>query len=127
MQGGELAFFHLGRDFWPLLDRFVEELYGEDVTDSIGREVSEEPVRPVNVLQHAFGVAFGGYAKVLFHLRVPGGGKVQDGEFVLDKGNLKLEAQKDVQIIGDLVGLDSDARRLEHVDRAVECFEIYST
>src|SRR2546426_1023707 len=59
-------------------------------------------------------------AEVLLHLRVEELRHVGDGEPVVDQLLLELEAQDDVEVIGDLVRIDADQRRLHAVDRTPE-------
>ena len=58
--------------------------------------------------------------EVLVHPRAPGAGQVLRLQPVVDQILLQLEAQDDVHVVGDLVGVDADQRRVHLVDRAVE-------
>src|SRR5918997_6167983 len=108
-EGGEFAFFHLVGDLGMRLYRLVEELDGEDVADGVRREVPEEAVRPVDILQHALGVVLWCNAEVLLRSGVPGSGEISYGEGAFEEGDLELEAQEDVQVVGGLVCLDPDS------------------
>ena len=39
---------------------------------------------------------------------IPGGGEVADLELTGDEGGFKLEAEQDMEVVGNLVGLDAD-------------------
>jgi hypothetical protein len=98
----ELAAFHLGWDLRPVPDGRLEDLDGEDVACGVGREVAEEAEGPVGVLENARYVGLGREAQVLPGLRVPRVGQVGDGEATLEEGDLELEAQKNVEVVGEL-------------------------
>ena len=51
-------------------------------------------------------------------------GRSSSGELAGEDLLLQLEAQDDVQVVGRLVGLDADERRLHLVDRPVEVVEL---
>ena len=51
-------------------------------------------------------------AEVVLHPRVPRLGQVVERQSARDELLLELEAQDDVQVVGHLVGLDADERRL---------------
>ena len=57
------------------------------------------------------------------HLVRPRRGQVGRVERALDELELELEAQDDVQRVGQLVGLDADERRRDDVDRLQEVLE----
>ena len=50
-------------------------------------------------------------------------GRSSTREVAAHERELQLEAQEDVQVVGDLVGLDSDERRLDQVGGAHERVE----
>ena len=98
----------------------LPQLAGDQVAERVGREVADQPGRPVHVLEHALGVVGHVEPEVLLQPGVPGLGQIGDLEPVLDQLLLELEAQHDVQPVGHLVGLDPDERALDPVHRAVE-------
>ena len=51
-------------------------------------------------------------------------GRSLERDRLRDQFLLELEAQDDVQVVGRLVGLDADQRRLDPVDRAVEALQL---
>ena len=74
----------------------------------------------MHVLEDAARVVGNLDSQVVGHARVPGPGEILDGEAVLDQVLLQLEAQDDVHVVGDLVGIDADQRRVHLVHRPVE-------
>ncbi len=74
----------------------------------------------MHVLHHALGIVGRGEPEVIAHLVVPGRRQVGDRQAVFGQGDLEVEAQHDVQVVGRLVGLDPDQRRFDLVDGAVE-------
>ena len=79
----------------------------------------------MDVLQHAVGVAFGDDAEQRPRFLPPGIGQVVHLQVAVDHAALQREAQQDVQVVGHLVGLDADERRLHGVDRAVEPIQVH--
>ena len=77
----------------------------------------------MHVLKHAEAVVGRLDADERAHALVPGVGQVADREGSAHQRELELEAQEDVQVIGDLVGLDADQRRLDQVGGAHELIE----
>ena len=59
----------------------------------------------------------------LLEARVPGVGKVGDGEPAREELLLELEAEDDVEAVARLVGVDADERAANAVDRAMELLE----
>ena len=78
----------------------------------------------MDILQHAVGVVGHLDAQVLAHAGVPGLGQVGEAQLAFHDFLLQLEAQDDVQVVGGLVGLHADERRLDLVDGAVEALRI---
>ena len=74
----------------------------------------------MDVLEDSLGVAGHLEPQILGDARVPGLREVGELEPVLEDLELELEPQHDVQVVGDLVGLDPDQRRLDLVRRPVE-------
>ncbi len=86
----------------------LPELARDQVAERVGREVADQPGRPVHVLEHAVGVVGHLEPEVLPEPRVPRLGQIGDRQPALDQLLLELEAQDDVQAVGRLVGLDPD-------------------
>ena len=74
----------------------------------------------MNVLQRAFAVVGDVETKVRLEARVPCLRYVFDLERPFQQLVLQLEAEQDMHVVRDLVGLDADERGLRFVDRAVE-------
>ena len=74
----------------------------------------------MRVLQAAARVVRHRNLEELLEARVPRRGQIGHGQFARDQLLLDLEAQDDVQIVGRLVGLDADVRRLHAVDQQPE-------
>ena len=66
----------------------------------------------MNVLEHASRVVGDVDAEVLVHLGVPGLRQVAQLDVAGQDVLLELEAQDDVHVVGHLVRLDADERRL---------------
>ena len=96
----------------------LPELRRDQAAERVAREVAERAARPVHVLQDAAGVVGDLDAEQPAHAVVPRGGQVGDLERALDQRDLELEAQDDVQRVGERVGRDADQRRLDRGDRA---------
>ena len=101
----------------------LEELRRVERSERVGREVADQPGRPVHVLQHAHAVVRRNDADERAHALVPGGRQIVDRQVASHQRELELEAQEDVQVVGDLVGLDADQRRLDEVGGAHELLE----
>jgi hypothetical protein len=86
----------------------LPELAGDHVAKRVRREVAERPGGPVDVLEHAVGVVGDLDPKHLLRLRPPSLGKIGRREALLDELQLQLEAQRDVEVVGDLIRLDPD-------------------
>ena len=77
----------------------------------------------MDVLEAARGVVGGLDPQELLHLRVPGMRQVAGTEGAVHEGGLELEAQDDVERVGDLVGVHADEGGLDLVERPVEVLE----
>src|SRR4051794_32088164 len=108
---------HVGGDSFP-------DLGGDQVAERVGREVADGAARPVHVLQHAFGVARHVDAEVLPHAAVPLVRQLFERELLGEHRLLELEAEDDVQVVGRLVRLDADQRRLHDVHLAVPALDV---
>ena len=86
-------------------------------------EVADQAGRPVDVLQHA-DASFGTSMPTSVRMRsFQAAGRSSTLEIAAHQRELQLEAQEDVQVVGDLVGLDADQRRLDQVGGAHERVE----
>ena len=97
----------------------LPDLGGDQVAERVGREVADRAARPVDVLQHALGVVRHVDPQVVVHPAVPLLGQLLERELVVEHRLLELEAEDDVQVVGRLVRLDPDQRRLDEVGLAV--------
>src|SRR5689334_21520235 len=77
----------------------------------------------MHVLQHSLCIVLRNDAERGLHSGIPCVWKVGQDETTFDEVALELEAQQNMQIVGDLIGLNSDERRLHPVDRAIEGFQ----
>src|SRR3954451_5228835 len=101
--GGEI-----GLDVGQVVAKRAAELRGHQVADRVRREVADRPRAPVDVLQHALQDRRDLEPEQPVRRLVPRVGKVADREPPLHERQLELEAQRDVQVVGGLVGLDAD-------------------
>ena len=92
-----------------LLDGRRVELGGEYVSDRITLESAADTTRiPMNVLQHAAAVVGRSDAKVGAQALLPRLGEIPDGKLALEQRDLEIEAQHDVEVVGDLIGIGAD-------------------
>src|SRR6185437_10271407 len=91
LAGGELVL-----EISEILVCALPQLPGDEVAQRIGGEVTDQPGRPMHVLQHAVEVTFDGNPEVLLKPAVPCLGQVAHGECPVDEPLLELEAQDDV-------------------------------
>jgi hypothetical protein len=78
----------------------------------------------VGVLQYAERLVLGNEAQILIHLRVPRFREVGDSEAVLEEIHLELEAQEDMEVVGELVRLCPYLRRPDGVDGPVDGLDV---
>src|SRR5829696_5598901 len=97
----------------------LPKLAGDDGAERVGGEVADHADRPMHVLEHADGIVRRLDAEVLLHPLVPDLRQVSEIEGAGQELLLELEAEDDVEVVGRLVRLDPDQRRLDPVDRAV--------
>ncbi len=100
--------------------RGASEVGGVEIAEAVGREIAEDAHAPVDVLEAAFGVVLHGESEEGLEAAVPLGGDIGEGELAGEDGAFQLEAEEDVQVVGDLVGLDADVAALGLVHRGVE-------
>jgi len=67
----------------------------------------------VDVLEAATGVVGDFEAEEFFEEFVPRGGEVANGEIPFKELGFKFKAEKDVEIVSDLVGFDADKGALD--------------
>ena len=89
----------------------LPQLRGDQAAERVAGEVAEAAGAPVHVLQAAERVGGNLDAEQAAHPLAPRAGQVGDGELAVDQRELELEAQDDVQRIGERVGGDADQRR----------------
>ena len=94
----------------------VEELGGIEVAEDIGGEVSDEPKRPMNILEASFGIVGRGDVQVVVHLLVPDGRDVFHFQRAFNEGFFHFKPEDDVEAIGDFIGFDPDERGADLVD-----------
>ena len=78
----------------------------------------------MHVLEDATGVVGHVDAEQVAHLRVPGLGEIVERERARDRLLLELEAEDDVERVGDLVRVDADQPRRDAVDAAVPRLQV---
>src|SRR5580698_6767343 len=100
-----------------------EELRGVKIAERIGGEVADHSARPVNVLQYAQGIVWDVECEKLLHFGIPGTRQIFDSDLAFEQGHFDFESQNNVQVVGDLVGLHANERRVHDVDGAVETIE----
>src|SRR5262245_39155069 len=99
-----------------------KELHGEEIPKSISREVANESIRPMHVLENSLRVVGGNDTERCLHPRIPGLGQVGQGKPPFDKIALQLKAEQNVEIVGYLIGFYANQGWLYAVDRAIERF-----
>ena len=103
------------------------ELNGVEISERVRREITEGAERPVHVLQHAFRIVGGDDAQVFLHFLVPDPRQVFRARPAFNEILLDFEPEHDVEIVGELIGLDSNQRRLYAIDGRVELFPVEGT
>ncbi len=66
----------------------------------------------MDILQDAPGIVWRDDPQVFLHFGIPGLRQILDGDRSFHHADLELQAQHDVQVVGGLIGLDADERRL---------------
>jgi hypothetical protein len=69
----------------------------------------------VDVLEAATGVIGDFEAEEFFEEFVPSGGEVANGEITFKELGFQFEAQKDMEIVSNLVGFDADKGALDSI------------
>src|SRR4029077_10380553 len=119
----ELAALELGVEIAKLVLRTLPELDADPAPERVRGEVAEVRVCPVDVLEHAVEDPGRLDAQVVAELRVERLRQVGGSDLPREHLPLELEAEDDVQRIGDLVGVHADQARRDAVDRAMEVLE----
>ena len=101
----------------------AEELCGVNVSQRVGWEVPEETGAPVDVLQAALRVVRGLTPSVSWYFWFQAAGRSAVGQVAAEQSLFELETDDDVQVIGDLVGLNPDQAGADVVDRGQELVE----
>src|SRR4029079_16773230 len=98
-----------------------EELRGEDVPQRVTLELTpDQPVIPVNVLEHAVGVVGHPHSHRGLEALTPRLREIPHGELPLEEIELQIEAENDVEAVRGFVGVGADERSLHAVDGAIE-------
>ena len=84
--------------------------------EGVSREITDQPERPMGILQATARVVRDRNLEQFLKAGVPRPGQIGHGQFSRDKPLLDLKAEDDVEIISRLVGLYPDMRRLYAVD-----------
>src|SRR3954451_6894003 len=124
-QSGEAAGRDVGLDVGQLGRERAPQLGGHQVAERVRREVADHPRAPVNVLQDAVEQVRDLEAEQPVRRLVPRLRQVLDLEPALDQRQLQLVAQRDVEVVRRLVGLDPDQAQLDAVDAAVELVGVH--
>ena len=90
----------------------LHQLGADQIADRVAGEDAEAHVRPVDVLQRAHLVVGHLEAEVGLDASAPRLGQIPHPELALEHLVLQLEAEQHVHVVGDLVRLDTDQRRV---------------
>ncbi len=101
----------------------VEKLGGVKGAQGVGGEIAEAAEGPMHILEAAQAVIGHFQTHVLLEDLVPGCGDVAHGQIAADDRLLDLEAQHDVQVVGDLVCFHPDERWADGIDRKVKVLQ----
>ena len=71
----------------------------------------------MDVLQHSLGIRRGPTAEVFFKPLVPGCRQIGHRKISVPHGPFQVKPEHHMEVVGDLVGLDPDERRLHHQQR----------
>jgi len=102
----------------------LPHLCGEQIPERVRGEVADHPAAPVDVLEDALVDVEDLDAEQPQHPGVPRVGQLVDRERALEERRLELEAQRDVEVVGGLVGFRPDQRRRDRVQRPVEAVDL---
>src|SRR5438093_542258 len=108
----ELTPLDLGVEVGDVEADLLHQLGADQVPDRVAGEDAEAHEGPVDVLECAVAVVRHVEPEIGLEARVPRLGKVFDLELALEQLVLQLEAEEDVQVVGDLVRLDADVSRM---------------
>ncbi len=97
---------------------------GIDIAEAVGREIAEQPHRPVHILQHAIRRAIHRIAEIRREAVVPRGLEIVRRQIARNERLFQIEAQHDMQVVLHLVRLGADEPAMHPVDRAVEGLDI---
>ena len=89
----------------------LPQLGRDQAAERVAGEVAEAARAPVHVLQAAERVGGNLDAEQAAHPLAPRAGQIPDGELARDQRELELEAQDDMQRVGERVGRDADRAR----------------
>ena len=107
-----------------ILAEASEDLGRHKVAEGVGWEISNGAHRPVDILQHAVGIGVGNYPQVSLHAVIPNVRQVFDQYAAFQKSVFDLEAQHDVEVVGNLVALNADQCGSHHINRPVESIRV---
>ena len=124
-EGLEAASFDFGGDVRVGCQGGFEELGVHDIAEGVALEgAADEVAEPVDVLEEAVLVVGWGDAEIALVGGPPGVGQVGDSESAFEEVQAQLEADHDMEVVGDFVGVGADEAGLDAVDGAVEGIEV---
>ncbi len=123
-QAGEAAGRELLVEVGHLGPQRLVELCGDEAAERVRGEVSEAALRPVHVLQAALGVVHRAQTEARLEPLAPRAGQVAHRQRTVEDVLLEVEAQHDVDRVGQFVGIDAD-RAPTHVHQgAVQILDL---
>ena len=124
MQRVKPADFDLARNLRMSFAGGLIELNTENVADRVALKCAADASRkPMHVLQAAITIVWRHKAERCRHLSTPGLGKIFHAQAAIKQLQLQVEAQHNMKIVGDLVGIASDQGPVDFVDGAIEGFK----
>src|SRR5215217_5485070 len=106
------------RDF-----RGGEDLRRINVAQSVGRKISDETLCPMHVLQATCAMILRRHAKVALIRFSPCVREISGDEISREQCTLELEANHDVHVVRDFIGLDANDARLDTIDCVTKILE----
>src|SRR5439155_377346 len=116
----EAALGHLRLDFGVGVACRRKDLACQDARKSVGRKVTEGAYGPVHILHYAVAVVGWSDAKVFSHPGFPRFREVSHRQRAFHQRQFQVEPYDDMEIVGDLVRLDTEQAGLDAVDGPIE-------
>src|SRR5215471_20417512 len=89
----------------------LRQLSSIETAERIRGEVTEHPVGPVAILEHAIAIRRRLYSEQRATAFIPGRGQIPDAERPVEERHLELVTEQDVQVVRDFVSRGAEGHR----------------